>query len=141
MRSKGLQRFIRIGEWVLSVGIALLGILLALACVLTAFSSDGFSRERALSFLLWLLLPILLLAALAAWLALAGRNGDRRHTSAKNDAPCQNRSAWIGTPHPAVRPVVLLAAVCLLVLGCCNGGMRDVLEKAIRICTECIGLG
>ena len=29
----------------------------------------------------------------------------------------------------------------MIVLGINNGGMRDVLIKAINICTECIGLG
>ncbi len=41
----------------------------------------------------------------------------------------------------SVRGVMLVAAVVCLVLGICNGGMADVLGKAIRICTECIGLG
>ena len=33
------------------------------------------------------------------------------------------------------------AAVVMLVAGVLNGGMRDVLVKAVNICTECIGLG
>ncbi|MBO5295059.1 MAG: thioredoxin [Clostridia bacterium] len=40
-----------------------------------------------------------------------------------------------------VRLVILAVAVTLIVLGILNGGMRDVLGKAIKICTECIGLG
>ncbi len=40
-----------------------------------------------------------------------------------------------------VRGAVLLVSVVLIVLGIVNGGMEDVLQKAIRICTECIGLG
>ncbi len=32
-------------------------------------------------------------------------------------------------------------AVALIIFGALNGGMADVLQKAIRICTECIGLG
>ncbi len=40
-----------------------------------------------------------------------------------------------------VRIVLYLAAVVFVVLGVLNGGMHDVLVKAIRICTECIGLG
>ena len=40
-----------------------------------------------------------------------------------------------------VRLVILAVAVALIVLGILNGGMRDVLGKAIKICTECIGLG
>ena len=41
----------------------------------------------------------------------------------------------------AVRGTVLVVAVVFIVLGIFNNGMNDVLEKAIRICTECIGLG
>ncbi len=40
-----------------------------------------------------------------------------------------------------MRAVLYLAAVVFTVLGVLNGGMHDVLVKAIRICTECIGLG
>lgn len=41
----------------------------------------------------------------------------------------------------SVRIAVLALAVLLIVLGIVNGGMSDVLTKAINICTECIGLG
>ncbi len=41
----------------------------------------------------------------------------------------------------AVRLVLLGAAAALVVLGAMNGGARDVLVKAVNICTECIGLG
>lgn len=41
----------------------------------------------------------------------------------------------------AVRIVIVVLAVLFLILGVGNGGMRDVLVKAINICTECIGLG
>ena len=37
--------------------------------------------------------------------------------------------------------VILGVAVLLIVLGIFNGGMADVLNKAVKICTECIGLG
>jgi hypothetical protein len=40
-----------------------------------------------------------------------------------------------------LRMTVLSIALCLIVLGVLNGSMQDVLQKAIRICTECIGLG
>lgn len=39
------------------------------------------------------------------------------------------------------RCAVLAAALCFIVLGMFNGGVEDVLTKAIAICTECIGLG
>lgn len=41
----------------------------------------------------------------------------------------------------AARWVCLAVAVALIVLGVINGGHKDVLDKAIKICTECIGLG
>ena len=39
------------------------------------------------------------------------------------------------------RYIIVGAAVALIILGATNGGMADVLEKAVKICTECIGLG
>ena len=36
---------------------------------------------------------------------------------------------------------MLAAALALIVLGVLNGGLRDVLVKAVNLCTECIGLG
>lgn len=40
-----------------------------------------------------------------------------------------------------LRGIVLAAAVVCILAGIYNGSMRDVLLKAINICTECIGLG
>jgi hypothetical protein len=34
-----------------------------------------------------------------------------------------------------------VVAVVFIIVGAFNGGMGDVLAKAIKICTECIGLG
>ena len=40
-----------------------------------------------------------------------------------------------------LRVILLIAAVCLLAAGLFNGSARDVLGKAVNVCTECIGLG
>lgn len=57
---------------------------------------------------------------------------------------------WDISPRPAmnkpqnlkwVRSALLVLAAILIVVGIINGGMRDVLVKAINICSECIGLG
>lgn len=40
-----------------------------------------------------------------------------------------------------VRISIAVIAVLFIALGIANGGMADVLSKAINICTECIGLG
>lgn len=39
------------------------------------------------------------------------------------------------------RAIVLILSVVFVVIGITNGGARDVLVKAINICSECIGLG
>lgn len=40
-----------------------------------------------------------------------------------------------------VRIAFVGCAIAFIIAGICNGGMADVLNKAIKICTECIGLG
>ena len=40
-----------------------------------------------------------------------------------------------------VRLVILAAAVVFIIVGIRNGSMNAVINKAIRICTECVGLG
>ena len=40
-----------------------------------------------------------------------------------------------------VRMVIALLALTLIVLGLANGQAKVVLNKAINICTECLGLG
>lgn len=40
-----------------------------------------------------------------------------------------------------IRGVIFALAVTFILLGIFNGGANDVLNKAINICTECIGLG
>ena len=41
----------------------------------------------------------------------------------------------------AIRGIILVVGIVFVLLGISNGGAEDVLGKAIRICTECIGLG
>ena len=40
-----------------------------------------------------------------------------------------------------IRGVLVGVALILIVVGIFDGGAADVLQKAINICTECIGLG
>ncbi|MBR7116414.1 MAG: hypothetical protein IKC87_01740 [Clostridia bacterium] len=40
-----------------------------------------------------------------------------------------------------IRFTILIVSIVFIILGIFNGGMADVLGKAVRICTECIGLG
>ncbi len=41
----------------------------------------------------------------------------------------------------AIRAVILVVAIVFIIVGIFNGGADDVLDKAVKICTECIGLG
>lgn len=45
------------------------------------------------------------------------------------------------TRKQALWAALFCAALALVVLGIANGGARDVLAKAAKICSECIGLG
>ena len=61
-----------------------------------------------------------------------------------NAAACPIRS--FATLHKTklllgLRVLLLVVGVALVIVGILNGGMADVLGKAINICTECIGLG
>lgn len=54
-----------------------------------------------------------------------------------------DKKNWVSDPRFVwgVRGAILAVGIVFIVLGVRNGGMADVLGKAIRICTECIGLG
>ncbi len=60
----------------------------------------------------------------------------RAEPVARKKSPLENPTVlW------SVRGGIIAVAILFIVLGVFNGGMHDVLGKAIRICTECIGLG
>ena len=60
----------------------------------------------------------------------------RRETDSRSEEPAADEKRI-----RIVRALVFAAAVLLLLAGIRNGGARDVLGKAARICTECVGLG
>ena len=66
-------------------------------------------------------------------------------TPSKTETDGAGFSAWLESNEKvlllALRGGVFALAVAFILLGIGNGGMNDVLQKAIRICTECIGLG
>ena len=84
------------------------------------------------------------LAAAAAASVLSGQSARRelellRSVPRKNPesaAPAEKKRGLA-----ALRIAFYAAAVALIALGVANGGLWDVLVKAVNICTECIGLG
>lgn len=127
-----------------------------------------FTREKAAAALMPILPLILLSIAMTVYGLVKGikdENADkpvrdaallRDMRSTRADTPAasgeENAAAKAGkrlhdTPEAVVRSRILLrrvlmaAAVLFIILGIVNGGMKDVLVKAIKICTECVGLG
>jgi hypothetical protein len=118
------------------------------------FSADGYNlwgsfasrdlepviRQLAISVFPWIGIAF---AALMIAEELSNRLLQKEVTLRKT-APKKTPAEPAEKPHvlrTAVRIAVFCGAVALIVLGIQNGGMFDVLVKAINICTECIGLG
>lgn len=92
----------------------------------------GWSRDNAASALMQLAplgLAWLISLIAAASVQPALRREEQRVIPAERD------------PAARARLILYALAILLVILGVMNGGMRDVLVKAINICTECIGLG
>lgn len=145
MKKETLDRACQICGWLLTVLVFLCALLLIVSCVSISLSGDSpYTRERVAAALagiavpLWLTVAVILISA-ALHVARFFAHGEG-HTAVRGDAPL---------PPPRVSPRgqmlvrvgLLVAALALITLGICNGSMQDVLEKAVRICTECIGLG
>ncbi|MDO4866681.1 MAG: CD1871A family CXXC motif-containing protein [Clostridia bacterium] len=89
------------------------------------------------------------LGALAVCSVLAERSA-LRETQAARERMKEERAAGIAAGSKPLEPrkrtgmlqaVVIVAAIVLIIAGALNGSARDVLYKAITICTECVGLG
>ncbi len=86
----------------------------------------------------------LALAAAAAASVFSGRSALREIEALKSAPQKKPESlppAGKKSALPLLRLALYAAAAVLIVLGVRNGGLWDVLVKAVNICTECIGLG
>ena len=89
------------------------------------------------------------LGALSVCAALAERSALREVKAARERLNEERAAGVAAEPKPldppkkagALRVALLVAAVVCIIAGALNGGARDVLYKAITICTECVGLG
>ena len=97
-------------------------------------------RQMAIETFPWIGLAFILLMAAEQWnFRLLMKELELRRSAPKRkpDAAAPEKT----TGRNVIRVIIAAAAVALIVLGVMNGGMFDVLVKAINICTECIGLG
>ena len=68
--------------------------------------------------------------------ALASEDGNRSPSpEEKKDCKCNKKQVILA------RIIILVIALGLLTVGIIGDGMADVIDKAVNICTECIGLG
>ena len=143
----------RLAKWVVAAAVLMILLLLALACLDIYLDGNApgnldekglhiapvFSAE-AVALRLEIIAPMLTVSfavAVAASVYLYS-HGER---ASENGSPAAYRPAKAAKGLKAKRLVILVVAVAFIVLGVMNGGGRDVLVKAVNICTECIGLG
>ncbi len=91
-------------------------------------------RERLGNLSLPFVCTVLLSAVSACMCGVENKSAKRQGRNTHYQRPNAKTS-------PVVRSVLLVVALVFILLGVINGGLRDVLVKAINICTECIGLG
>lgn len=114
------------------------------------YASDDFNLDIAYSAVIVLASAILAFAACFVASALLDRSYTRQNAEAKLEVARLREVGAVsmgdevlaeGHIKLIVRAIVFVVAVVFIILGIFNGGMSDVLGKAVRICTECIGLG
>ena len=84
--------------------------------------------------------PLFIAAAALAVLGIALGAKDPKAGKPAGKAACAPPAAELKNAG-VIRAAVVVAAAAFILAGVLNGSARDVLIKAIHICTECVGLG
>lgn len=131
----------------LSAGVVILGCsIMAGTYLLNAGNFSSLDLEQVVGSMVKHVAPwgVLGLAAAAAASVLSGQSAQRELEILKS-APKKELEPAASVEKkralPALRIAFYAAAIVLIALGIANGGLWDVLVKAVNICTECIGLG
>ena len=148
-----MQRILKIMQWILTVATVGTALLLCWQCLdiyLTGNQSDNISAgvylspvysAQIVSERLSKVEPLLVIYAVFAALTIVAQIcWGKPSRPAGKIHPCPPRVQSRKTVS-IMRLVVVCLGVLFIILGVMNGGSRDVLVKAINICTECIGLG
>ncbi|MBQ8200798.1 MAG: hypothetical protein IJZ74_03405 [Clostridia bacterium] len=144
------QRIARLCPWIAGAAVIVIAALLcwkavslytagnALRDAQGVLLSPIFTRENVTACIASISLPLgICLLTLTAAAAAALLNGISSRRS-----PRRKPAYAAPLPHACLlRSLVLALALALIAAGVMNGGLYDVLVKAINICTECIGLG
>lgn len=143
--AKGEERFRRNVQ----IGCTLLMVLFAIPCLVYLLNGSNFTSwdlENVMGSMMLHVAPWVIAAFLCAITgALICERSVQREVDALKGAPtskkAENQDSKGRCPIHVLRIALYALAVLFIVLGVMNGGLRDVLVKAINICTECIGLG
>ncbi|MBP3912854.1 MAG: hypothetical protein J6D14_00395 [Lachnospiraceae bacterium] len=103
-------------------------------------SDPIFTREKAGQALMTVL-PLFCISAVMTIIGLVKGIKDVETKAVRTEMSIQHTSPEAAKRRILVRRILLAAAIVFVVLGMFNGSMKDVLVKAIKICSECIGLG
>jgi len=107
---------------------------------------EGMSFSMLRVFLPWTAVG---LGALAVTSILREKSVLRQTEAAQAQLKAEKAAGIVAAPQSAdmqkktilPQAIIIVAAVILIIAGVFNGSARDVLYKAITICTECVGLG
>lgn len=129
---------LHICRWALAAAAGILA--LALGCLTVYALKTGFTYEYMRALLMLLLPGVLVMTALGL-LCVRLRRGEKAPKETVKRCTPYPEKEMPAKRRNMLRGAVIVLAVLLIVLGIANGGLWDVLVKAINICTECIGLG
>ena len=149
-KEQALQRKLLFRGW---AGFALC--MIPIACyVLNVehFPNGDTQLEQMIASLAAVFLPCVIIAvACLAWSSRLREKSMVRETEAAQARLKEEKAAGIKAEKSAEAPklkmqdmlqmVVFITAVVFILAGIFNGSARDVLMKAVKICTECVGLG
>ena len=158
------ESFIRIEEnekknriTILSIALSVSAVFAAVALIFilnpSRYSLDEVNLDIAYSVVIGLISTLLITAASFVSIHFMNRSYAREIEAAKAELKLQksnvsekseeiNKASELeGHTAVLVRAIIFTVAVAFIISGILNGGMSDVLGKAVRICTECIGLG
>ena len=150
-KERALQQKLLCGGWA-AAALCMVPIVLYIANPAHFAESDAAGLEHMLAALVGHILPwtVLAFACLTVSTLLRERSMQRetaaaseraREEKAAGLAPAPKAKTAAGKGKNAARAAILALAVIFIIAGIHNGGMKDVLIKAINICTECVGLG
>ncbi len=138
------EETLRRNIWLATAAVLLLSAVMAGLFLLNGDNFVSWDLEVVMGEMLVHVAPWAAVALLAVYIALrACDKSCLREAEALRGLPAANPAPLQEKPFPAsvLRADLYAAAIVFIVLGAMNGGLRDVLVKAINICTECIGLG